>query len=145
VPFQGPKQARAAGQPHSNTPHYGYSHLDSMPYKPYKLHPLLIVIMQHLANNLTDPKYGLNSNQISEFRAHISMVKEEDGQGDQGMKKKSENLGPYSLDEDCKVLILLYVVSRIFFMYNFCFSCIITKVNNPCCPFLSDKIYLKSH
>ena len=31
VRFQGPKQARAAGQPHSNTPRYGYSRLDSIP------------------------------------------------------------------------------------------------------------------
>jgi len=65
--------------------------------------------MQRLANNLTDPKYGLNSKEISEFRAHIGMVKEEDGQSDQGAKKKSENLGPYSLDEDCQVIILLSI------------------------------------
>jgi len=31
VRFQGPKQARAAGQLHSNTPRYGYSRLDSIP------------------------------------------------------------------------------------------------------------------
>jgi hypothetical protein len=31
--FQGPKQARAAGQPHWTTPRYGYSRLDSIPYQ----------------------------------------------------------------------------------------------------------------
>jgi len=32
-PDLGPKQARAAGQPHSNTPSYGYSCQDSIPYR----------------------------------------------------------------------------------------------------------------
>ncbi len=30
--ISGPKTGGAAGQPHSNTPHYGYSRQDSIPY-----------------------------------------------------------------------------------------------------------------
>jgi len=32
-PVLGPKKARAAGQPYSNTPSYGYSRLESIPYR----------------------------------------------------------------------------------------------------------------
>jgi len=40
--LQGPKQDRAAEQPASITPRYGYSRLEPYRTRPYKLHPPLI-------------------------------------------------------------------------------------------------------